>query len=86
MHSSASAELCASHAQHSTPHPLRPPPPLPYRPSLQATADAGADAAAATAGFSDAYLAALPPRVAGGLLQLVDDDEASEEGEEQAQF
>lgn len=39
---------------------------------------------AASSGFSDAYLAALPPRAAAGLLQLADDDEEEQEGAEPA--
>lgn len=35
------------------------------------------------AAFSDAYLAALPPRAAAGLLRLLDEEEEAEEEEEE---
>ncbi len=41
-------------------------------------------AGAAASGFSDAYLAALPPRAAAGLLPLADDDAEDEDAEQAA--
>lgn len=47
-------------------------------------AGTGADAGPALrAALSDAYLAALPPRAAAGLLQLGDADEDEDGGEEE---